>query len=230
VAKHREHDDRSPILEELHPGARRLYFLFGGINSRVGMPQFEFYRSAQILEEHRIFLRDFSQSWYQRGLPGIAADAAGIADYLKARIDALEPEEVVLVGNSMGGFAAIMFAAMIGRGHAVAFAPQVTICPQTRLTMGDFRWTRRLLPTWAATVFGRHQYDLAPLLKRRTEGEIAVDLYYSKQERLDRRHAESLEGLPNVRLHPFDVGGHMLVRHLRDTGMLSDLLRGGAGP
>lgn len=226
MAKARGNEDQSPVLEELHPGSKRLYFLFGGINARVGMPQFEFYRSAQILDEHRIFLRDFSQSWYQRGLPGIAADAAGIADFLKSRINELEPEEVTFVGNSMGGFAAIMFAAMLGRGHAIAFAPQVTICPQTRLTMGDFRWTRQLLPTWAATVFGDHAYDLAPLLRRSPEGAIRVDIYYSKLERLDARHAEALAGLPSVRLHPHEVGGHMLVRHLRDTGELAEILRG----
>jgi pimeloyl-ACP methyl ester carboxylesterase len=227
VAKRRDNDDRSPVLEELHPGARRLYFLFGGINARVGMPQFEFYRSAQILEEHRIFLRDFSQSWYQRGLPGIASNASEIADYLKSRVDALEPEEVYFVGNSMGGFAAIMFAAMLGRGHAIAFAPQATICPQTRLKIGDFRWTQQLLPTWAATVFTPHAYDLAPLI-RRNEGQISVDVYYSEQERLDARHAELLQGVPSVRLHPYDIGGHMLVRRLRDTGVLAEILRGGA--
>lgn len=227
MGKARDNDDLSPVLEELHPGARRLYFLFGGINARVGMPQFEFYRSAQILEEHRIFLRDFSQSWYQRGLPGIASNVFEIADFLKSRIDDLAPEEVYFVGNSMGGFAAIMFAAMLGRGHAIAFAPQTTICPQTRLTMGDFRWTRQLLPTWAATVFGKHAYDLEPLI-RRSEGAIGVDVYYSNQERLDARHAELLKGLPSVRLHPHNVGGHMLVRHLRDTGMLAEILRAAA--
>lgn len=224
----RTNENRSPVLEELRPGARRLYFLFGGINSRVGMPQFEFYRSAQILDEHKIFLRDFSQSWYQRGLPGIAADPFELGEYLKSRIAELAPEQVTFVGNSMGGFAAILFASMLGTGRAIAFAPQTFISPGRRLAARDFRWTRQLLPTYAATAFRPHLYDLPSALGKRLSRPSAIDIYYSRHERLDALHAETLAGLESVQLHPRDVGGHMLVRHLRDTGALADVLRASA--
>ena len=220
------HDNRSPVLEELRPGARRLYFLFGGINSRVGMPQFEFYRAARILDEHKIFLRDFSQSWYQRGLPGIAGDPLELGAYLKSRIEELGPEEVTFVGNSMGGFAAILFASMLGVGRAVAFAPQTSISPARRLGLRDFRWTRQLLSTYANTALRPHVYDLPSALGKQLQRPQAIEIYYSREEQLDAAHAELLAGREGVQLHPHHVGGPKRVRHLRDTGVLAGILRG----
>ena len=57
--QHLKYGDNAPLLEELRPGSRRLYFIFGGINSRIGMLPFEFYKNARILDYSKIFFRDF---------------------------------------------------------------------------------------------------------------------------------------------------------------------------
>ena len=112
-------DDQAPLLEEILSESERLYFIFGGILNRIdGMLPFEFYASSRILGYSKIFFRDFSQSWYQSGLRGFANDIYELESFIKQRISALQPSKVYFVGNSMGGFAAILFASMqIGRAH-----------------------------------------------------------------------------------------------------------------
>lgn len=39
-----------PIIKEFNVKSKSLYIFFGGINARIGMPPFEFYNSAKILD------------------------------------------------------------------------------------------------------------------------------------------------------------------------------------
>lgn len=217
-----------PVLEELVPGATRLYFLFGGISAGLGMPPFEFYNSSRIVNEHKVFLRDFSQCWYQNGLPGIGRDIYGISEYLKKKIDQLNPEEVVFVGNSMGGYAAILFAALVGVGRAIAFSPQTFISPGRRVQFSDRRWPWQVTKTYLFSAFKRHVWNLYPwLLKKRNLP--CVDIFVSNNDRHDYNHAQLLRSIIGVTIHEYDVGGHELVKYLRESGQLSDILWGKLG-
>lgn len=68
-------------------GSSNLYIFFGGIAAGIAVPQFEFYNSAQILEENKIFVRDFDQCWYHNGLQNISENIVSSAEYLKQEIE-----------------------------------------------------------------------------------------------------------------------------------------------
>lgn len=53
-------------------GSKKLYVIFGGIAAGLNMPPFEFFKSAQILNENKLFLRDLHQCWYHKSLDGIS--------------------------------------------------------------------------------------------------------------------------------------------------------------
>ncbi|MBI9015787.1 MAG: hypothetical protein JEZ07_00865 [Phycisphaerae bacterium] len=216
-------DNTDPVLQELVPGAKNLYFIFGGINAGIGMPPFEFYKSSQIINQNKLFVRDFSQTWYQNGLEGIAKDIYGIGDYVKETIQQLQPEKVYYIGNSMGGFAAIAMAAMTGHGKAIAFAPQTFIGPLKRIRHWDRRWQGRMLATWKTSFYRKHIYDLLKHLKS-NPGDYSVDIYVSSNHRRDLAHSNNIKNLKNVNVHEYDIGGHQLVKHLRDNGQLADIL------
>lgn len=210
---------------QLVPGSRKLYLFFGGIAAGIAMPPFEFYNSARILDENKIFFRDFSQSWYHAGLAGITTDLPSTARYIREQIDAIGPDETFFVGNSMGGYAAILFAALTGRGQAIAFAPQTFLSPRLRVVHGDGRWKRQVLNTYLKGLRRPRAWDLRRVLMRE-KSEQKSTLFVSTDDRLDQIHASHLKGLPNVRIVELSGGGHEVVRTLRDQGKLPAILAG----
>ena len=89
----------SPVEKLLVQGSQKLYVIFGGIAAGLNMPPFEFYKSAQILNENKLFLRDLHQCWYHKGLDGISTDIDSTAVYIENEINALQPNELFFIGN-----------------------------------------------------------------------------------------------------------------------------------
>ena len=215
--------DEPPILEERQEGSKKLFIIFGGVAAGIAMPPFEFYQSSKILTENRVFVRDVRQAWYHAGLPGTSTDIATTRDYLQDLIARYAPQETVMVGNSMGGFAAMLFAALIGNVRAVAFAPQTFIGPRLRWKYRDRRWRKQILGTYMRSLRREKFYDLATLTDTRP---WQVDIYVSASHRLDMAHADHVRSLPQVTVHEYAEGGHKLVKHLRDIGELPRILLG----
>ncbi len=213
-----------PISENIIPGSEKLFLFFGGLVGSIGMFPFEFYRSAQILDHSKIFFRDISQAWYQRGLPGIGGNAHVIGDYLQAKIEESGASEIRFVGNSMGGYAALMFCAMIGRGKAITFVPQTFICPKKRLLLGDERYqdkVQALHQNLTAT-------DIVDLKRWIAERNPAMEaqVHVSDEDPVDMLHANELEGFGNIEIYRYQQGGgHDLVQWLRDEGELARILK-----
>ncbi|MEM6655073.1 MAG: hypothetical protein AAF596_04645 [Planctomycetota bacterium] len=208
------------------PGARRLYVFFGGIASGIAMPPFEFYNAAQILDDNKVFVRDFRQAWYHAGLRGVSRDLPSTAEFLRQQVAELHAESVTFVGNSMGGFAALLFASLTGLGPAVAFAPQTFLTPALRYKHRDTRWGRKVWTAYLRTGYKPRAFDLRPIVeRRRTAWPLTV--YVSADDRRDLSHARHIEGLAGVQVTVLHGGGHNVVRRLRDEGRLAAILRGG---
>ncbi|WP_286162468.1 alpha/beta fold hydrolase [Methylobacillus flagellatus] len=197
--------------------------MFGGIKGALGMPPFEFYKSCSMLQESRIFFRDLSQRWYHAGLAGISNDIAGTVRYLRDTITRIQPTQVVFIGNSMGGYAAILFSNLLGIGRVVCFSPQTFITARQRLRHSDYRWQRQILSTYLTTLGQVRYFDLAEVLLHAKQA-TSVTIHVSNDDSLDMKHAKHLESFSNVRLCIHEAGGHGLVKHLRDSGKLHKLL------
>jgi pimeloyl-ACP methyl ester carboxylesterase len=214
--------DESPVKEDLVPGSDRLFLSFGGIRGAMGMPPFEFYRSARILDCSKIFLRDLFQSWYQRGLPSIGDDAFAIGDYLRRKIAESGATQIRFVGNSMGGYAALLFCSMLQCGKAIAFAPQTFVSPDKRLKYRDRRWPLQIAEMHKSRT-ASHIYDLQSWIRDHYPA-MQASVYVSKSDKLDMVHANELAGFANVEIHRFAGAGHGLVARLRDEGSLAQIL------
>src|SRR4030095_15703555 len=98
-----------PAVIEVLSGAPVLVVAFGGINHGMGMgrPPFEFLRSLSSQGCDAIFLRDFSQAWYQFGVDGVAGDVPGLAQWLRARRPGYL--RTGALGHNQGGEASVAF-------------------------------------------------------------------------------------------------------------------------
>lgn len=210
------------IRAKLVPERDSLYLMFGGIHGGMGMPRFEFEHAAGMLDASKLWLRDMNQAWYQRGLPGIGNDIPSICRFLLDTIERSGATRIRFVGNSMGGFAALLFCALLRRGRAIAFVPQTFIGAELRAQHLDMRW-RRQIAALHAHPDSTEILDL-PSFIRRHYPLLEADVYVSTNDRLDLLHADMLSEFENIAIHRYDRGGHSLTRSLRDAGLLTRIL------
>lgn len=199
------------------PG-RHAFIAFGGISIRLGMPVFEFFRTLTSLGIDVLFIRDPNQGWYQRPIPGLGNRASEIAENIMALTGTLFPNrEIITVGNSMGGYAALMFGCLCGFAKVLAFCPQTFISPELRSKHGDLRWQEQL-----TSIEIQEIGDVKQLLND-SEG-LETHIYVGKDQPLDLLHAERLTGVKNVNVYLVDNCGHNVAQYLRDSGQLNEII------
>lgn len=84
-----------------------------------------------------LLLRDRSNLWYQHGICGVQGGVQGIVALI--RDVAANYDEVMTLGSSMGGYAALLFGHLVGASHAVAIVPQLRVGSIAARTIGDSR-------------------------------------------------------------------------------------------
>lgn len=204
------------ILED--HGSSTGVVAFGGISGGLSIPPFEFFRQLGELPVTKVFVRDVNQMWYAAGVPGLGGDLIGVAH----GIDRLSREHgftPALFGVSAGGFAAMAVGLAIGAPRVHAFSPQISLKRGARLRMLDRRWPnqiRRLRKNRGALD------DLREMLRANQATKITI--HVSSRYRLDRAHAELVDGYPNLEIVRYPFGAHGLVRDLRDRGVLRRIL------
>ena len=215
----------SAIEIELSDNGNILYIFFGGIRDGIAMPKFEFYSASKILDEHKIFIRDMAQAWYQDGLQSLTTNIQETANHIQSLIDEIQPEQVFFVGNSMGGFAAILFSALLGTGRVIAFAPQTFISLGLKIKLKDYRWRQQILSTYLRNIFNNTIYDLLPVLEQARQ-PLDISVFVADSDDLDVIHAKHIAHIDGVEVYSFKEGGHSVVRFLRDNGHLPAILAG----
>src|SRR5690554_3142961 len=205
-------------------GSASLLVSFGGIRMGLGMPVFEFYNSLENVPCDKIFITDPNQGWYHKGINSELTDIYKIAGFLKAEIEKAAYTNVCFIGNSMGGYAAMVFGSLLNVPHIIAFSPQTFIDKWNRFFFQDKRWSAQLQRVYGYPQRGREFFDLKKHLNSSSldfTGNIAI--YYSKKDKLDGIHAERLRKFESVNLNPYDFGGHQLIRALKESGQLSGI-------
>ena len=212
---------------EFSSDSRVLLVAFGGFGRGVGMPPFEFFRITSGFGVNKIFVRDLAQAMYHRALPGMGGGVDAIVRFIKSEAAEHRIERTVVVGNSGGAYASLLFGALLDADLVHAFSPVTFIGPVARLIHRD----RRVPELFWRAVFSRDArpscYDLKNVLRRHGRN-TTFHIYYCPEGpcgRLDRLHAERMNLFENVTLHELPEGGHELVKLLRDSDELKEILR-----
>ncbi len=201
-----------------------LLVSFGGIRQGIGIPTFEFFNSLSDINCDKVFIRDFNQAWYQLGVDDEINSWNELKNILEKLIEDNKYKNVLFLGNSMGGYAAMMFGTMLQVNQVVAFAPQTFINKSKRLLHLDFRWEKQIRSVHQSAKKSGFILNLKSHLKN-LKSSTLIDIYFSDIHRLDRIHANQLSKSKNVTLHPLKEGGHAVVKGLRDSGALKKIIK-----
>jgi hypothetical protein len=211
------------VVFDLAPESSALLVLFGGIAGGVSMPVFEFFRLTSGFPAKKVFLRDPRRGWYQLGIPGVGDSSADVRTFLFATIARARAERVVMAGASAGGFAALLFGSWCGADEVIAFSPQTFVDAENRRSAGDSRWPEQIDALHQSADARTATFDLLDVLPA-APGKTRYQVHVSTDDSLDLLHAQRLAGCGGVEIVEHELGGHLLVKTLRDRGLLQPML------
>jgi pimeloyl-ACP methyl ester carboxylesterase len=203
--------------------SQTMLVAFGGINSRSGIAPYEFSSLTGRSGVKRLYVRDLHQAWYHRGMPGHGDALMDVAAALRDVVARRRVQRLVVVGNSAGGYAALVFGTLLGADLVLAFSPQTILNLESLAQMDDHRWDDKIRALEDAAAFDPEWVDLSRALPAARHAETEYRVFFDDTH-MDRAHGERLGGIDGVRLFRFGRGEHELVRQLRDVGALSRII------
>ena len=210
-----------PVLVERGEDDSILIIVFTGGAQRLMLPAYEFLETTEILGYSRILLRDPYHKRYHRGIDRQRRSFRRLVAYLQDEIARLNPNKVVCVGTSSGGYAAIRAGHRLRADYVHAFAPQTgarsTIRSKPRGRYRFWPWRSALIRRAGAPV------DLRRIL-RKSNGKTTYYIHYGRGHTKDRFHAEHISGLPGVVTLGYPCETHRIAVFLAKTGFLKESL------
>ncbi|NRR92003.1 hypothetical protein HSX10_10540 [Winogradskyella undariae] len=201
-----------------------LLVSFGGIKQGMGIPIYEFYNVFKDIGCDKVYIKDVNQAWYHKGVNREIDDIKKLKELLQKIIIKGAYEKVIFIGNSMGGYGAILFGALLNVDSVIAFSPQTFIGKINRFWYRDHRWKKELSKVYLDNFSQKKYYNLKKSLKREIFNP-KIEIFYSLNDKLDSLHAERLKNQFNIKLVPYLKGNHNLIKVLRDDGELINIIR-----
>lgn len=186
-----------------------LLLVFSHLEEPVG--RFSMQQTATKLGISCVLMNTLPRSYYAEGVPGLGDGIAGTAAGLRRIIAAVRPRAVVTMGISMGGYAALLFGALLPADRILAFSPETQLLLPGSRSRGVLR--QRKPP---------EHLDVLPLLRNVPATQVA--LYFGEAELHDVHAAWRLQGLPRAELYSVQGGGHEVARWFSERGLLHRLV------
>lgn len=193
---------RAPVNAGNDTGRGAVIVTFGSYTTeatfdRPGFAE-DFLRTIGITAIHVINRRN---RWYQH--PERPAALAAVAAATRGH------DRVITYGSSMGGYAALRYAALCGADTALALSPQFSADPKV------VPWETRWQADVARTHFAEPPYA----------GVAQEYVVYDPRLALDARHAAMIADATNATCIPIPFGGHPVGPLLAETGALHQAIR-----
>jgi len=198
------------LMVNWYPGSSdRLVLVFTGKHGGRGrLGYLEFTKVSQGGDSnHVLFITDLKRSWYSR--PGLRARVTAL---VQGFIAGHGIAQVSAIGNSMGGYGAILFCDHLPISRVAAFVPQILLTPEVIDA-----------PNWVverAAITDQVERDLVPIMRN---SPARFTLVYGDQDHDDRRHLAHLPRADNIDVLVLPGRDHGVARWLKQQGRLDHL-------
>jgi|TARA_B110000495_G_scaffold203404_1_gene226923 hypothetical protein len=211
-----------PIFE-IKNNNKIIFVIFGGILQALGMeiPPFEFVNSLKEKKLDVIFIRDFKQAWYSFGVEGLGKNIEETSNNLCNKIS--KYNHIITMGNSMGGYAAILFAEMINANFSIAINPQTFIDKKNREVFRDNRWNDNISKIHEKIIESKY-FDLKNIVSDSLDKKTRHMVFFGENEELDKNHAIRFLNNENFKIFMVKNTNHDAAKHLKNEGILDKIL------
>ena len=205
-----------------------IAFTSGDNGGGLMMDQFEFMELASLTGYSRIHVSDPWQMWYLNGINSTINSFARLTGYLHNQILLRCPQQVLVVGTSLGGYGALLAGHAIRADYVHALGPQTSLDPWNFYRYRDTRiWRRsrsKLLRVYRRNWWNPGLLDLRRRL-RRGNGRTTYYLHVCAQGSRDLDRARHLQGLPGVCILSYPCTGHSaVIGEIARQGFLTTML------
>ncbi|MBN2816381.1 MAG: tetratricopeptide repeat protein [Campylobacterales bacterium] len=199
-------------VELIDRKSEKTLIVFGGMASGISMPSREFFKSLSHKNINILFVKDFKQCWYQKGLSGKTHDINSSIAYLQSFIPETS-KELITLGASAGGYAAIRFGVGLEANRIMAFSPQTLIDEETasvfaKNCVGELQ-------------FGSDDLDLNKVLSKIGK-RYNIEVYYGVLNSRDTKNVNHIKTY--VEEFAYDTDEHLLAAFLKKQGILKNIL------
>lgn len=191
-----------------HDRSRHLLILLSATGTKPS--HFNLWKLADQLPYHKLYLRVPVNDWYQNGVPGLGSNLDETFDSIRRLADGLKVKRIGVCGSSMGGYAALLFAAKLG-GAALAFSPE------TRLGLPYSR-SLKMMPPGTPHRYG----DLHDILAGAKE---KLHIYTGEMDPVDLYCAALVKKLDTVNIVTLRNDEHTVMRNLNFSDRLVPAIR-----
>jgi hypothetical protein len=201
-------DERCRIVHEAGDNGMAVVSFAGTGYALGGMQVEEFRKSLDGSSLDIYYVIDKQRRWYN-------GTYAAVVSTLNQSLRQRRVETTFTLGNSMGGFGAVVFAGALHRCvRAVAFSPQSSVCRS--IAPFEDRWRE-----WTETISEWQVPDAVPQMT----SEISYVLFIGSVDERDRRHAARLvEAQGQTLLCVLDGCAHGVAAEIKRWGALVPLL------
>lgn len=193
------------------PSATRMLFVFTGAAQQFGGPLRVMHQWFRRLGVSVVYLFDAEWTYYLGGINGLSDSIEGSAEALKEIARTAGATSHLCLGNSGGGFGALLYAPHLAARRTLAFSPPTAIRESLEVVT-------RKVPDASRMSAGSGAIDLREIYSQQVAARD-IRIYYPAQNAHDSSEASNLNGLPGFDLRPLPgVKTHNLVPHLVAMG------------
>lgn len=216
------------LLFERCDTSRDLLLMFSGRPAGFRNPwRFHFQAMAAPLEVNKLYLRDCFGIWYHGGLEGHTRAITDTAAFLADFIEQQNIARVRTLGVSTGGYASLLFGALLGADRVYAIAPRTFLDPANRDRYGDWGMDDAFAQLYSHPFTEPDYYDLKKVLHEHHQPGRRYRIFFDPEAERDLLQAEHVADVPEIEFSCHPGAGHAVVSDfLRDPRQLFDGLVG----
>lgn len=196
----------------------KLLLVFTGMARQFGCPLPIIHQWFRGLEASVVYLFDVQESYYLDGVQGLATTLDGAAEQLRGLAQETGASSTFCIGNSGGGFGALLYGPRVGARRSLALSPP-TVIRESLAALCDRSPQLRSMVSADGTISLAH-------LNRPLPVQPGARVYFPAENPHDREEARGLAGLPGVDVRPVaGATSHNLVPVLVANGSLAGELQ-----
>jgi len=192
------------FLYEEVPKSSRLVIMFSAASEK----RFTGYKTLQHVPVNRLFVRDPKQSWFNGPIQKWWNNADGLLEKLSTITQRFDPANIICMGSSMGGYAAILFGCKLNVGKVAAFSPQMIL---------DSRLPNN--PGPSHKIQYKNLYDVIE-----NANGTSIDILFGSEDICDVYNIIDAKKHNKINLQNIYGAAHNLMQYLLDHGVLTKII------